>query len=110
MPTTFEVFAGKRASNYSTLPKIDVEILPGPRLCEDCPEPIRFESSAVRPPFGAWVHVSPTFDDHHRARPRLACTYCGSQDPAEVRFQQMPYSDETSCSRCGGVHGYAIGD
>lgn len=115
--TTLTVYADFKARNYSTRPNIDVPILTDSRLCSHvdretkarCDEPVRYDRSAGSYGMGKWVHTDPTTDDHYVA-PRTACVYCGTQDPAEVYFTHASWSDETRCTRCGGVDGYAIGD
>lgn len=104
MPTTLETFAGKQAGNYCTMPKLDVEILPATRHCQTCDAAIVFDGNAGL--FGQWTHL--TGDGAHTALPRLQCHYCHAE--TGVTFVQAPYSDETRCTRCGGVDGFGIGD
>ena len=131
MTTTFEVFADRRAGNYSTMPRLDVEVLPDVHLCRGCGQ----EIAPVRVPVDngqgytwteqAWVHAGDPqgFDvlpigsfprvrgtSDHYVSPATRCRYCHTTDPAEVTFVHAAYSDETRCSRCGGVDGCGIGD
>lgn len=131
MTTTLETFAGQRAGNYCTMPRLDVEILPDVLLCGHCGEEIvRMEVPldngrlytwtesvwvhAVDPeafevfPVGAYPRVKGTSD--HYVTPTLRCPYCHTNDPDEVTFVRAAYSDETRCTRCGGVNGFGIGD
>ena len=108
MATTFEKYAGQSARNYSSLPTIDVEILePDHSKCK-CGEPIHLDRSI--PYMTQWRHEDPALDQQHSATPPLECDYCGSQDPALVKFSQPAWHDEVSCKRCGGSTGWAIGD
>jgi len=105
--TTFETYAGQRAGNYSTLPRVDVEILPDEHHCQTCGNRVVYDPNAGT--FGGWVHVEcEQTDDGHRAVARLRCRYCHTEDG--VTFTHAAYSDETHCTRCGGVDGFAIGD
>lgn len=123
-------YAGTVRHNYCTLPTEDVEVLPEIRHCADCGDVVERVSrtrtvaaSGHRHEVSAWVHsgeevvvtdVYPYLheigDHDHHARVRSACRYCNTDDPAHVTFVQASYSDETRCTRCGGVHGFAIGD
>lgn len=106
MATTFETYAGQRAANYSTLPRVDVEILPDEHHCERCGERVAYDPKAGT--FGRWVHAEGDQAGGHRATARLRCSYCHTDDG--VTFTHQAYSDATSCTRCGGVTGFAIGD
>ena len=121
-------YAGTVRHNYCTLPTEDVEILPEIRHCADCGDVVERVSRTVaasghRHEVSAWIHsgaevvvtdVYPYLheigDHDHHARVRSACRYCNTDDPAHVQFVQASYSDETRCTRCGGVDGFAIGD
>jgi DNA-directed RNA polymerase subunit RPC12/RpoP len=107
MTTTLEKFAGAKRHNYCTLPTIDVEILDDPTRCATCDDTLYLVPD--RYGLSRWTH-SHGDNDQHYARALTRCTYCGTQDPAEVEFVQASYSDETRCTRCGGVNGYGIGD
>lgn len=108
--TTLKRYAGARRGNYCRLPTVDVPILSETRHCADpgCGDEVAWEPKAGSFGSGLWVHRH--HDRDHSARPRPACRYCHSDDPAEVTFAHQSYSDETSCTRCGGVDGYPIGD
>lgn len=127
--TTFEKFAGQRAGNYSSNPTVDVEILDGPTMCgaresdgSRCLRPIVRDHEAQPTYMAYWKHADvegpgPALNHHLRdgaayslIGPTTRCSYCGTQDPTEVTFHQRSWSDETECTRCGGVTGYAIGD
>ncbi|MDN5767914.1 MAG: hypothetical protein L0H78_19105 [Humibacillus sp.] len=131
MTTTSEKFTGQRQPNYCTLPKLDVEILPDVLICENCRREIVRVSVPVDNgrghgwgegiwvhaddpegyeifPIGTWPRVKGTSE--HYVAPATRCRYCHTSDPAEVTFVRAAYSDETRCSRCGGVHGFGIGD
>lgn len=104
---TLAKYAGKRAGNYCTLPKIDVEVLPVVRHCEECGVEVVYEMGQSY--MGKWVHVTEVAEEHY-VRPRLMCRYCNCEEPGVVEFKMMSWSDETHCQRCGGVDGRAIGD
>jgi len=106
--STAEAWAGKRAPNYSTLPRLDVPVLALPRSCATCGEPVELGAAASTYGIRPWVHVGAVAD--HYVTPKLVCKYCGSDDEFEVVARQHAYSDTTECSRCGGVEGYGIGD
>lgn len=109
MTTTFERFRSAKRANYSTLPTIDVEILPDVRECRTCGLPVRYQphprGSSYGP--GTWVHdiVGPEPEPHY-VSPKDRCSYC--HGPA--RYIQHAWHDAVECDRCGGVTGYAIGD
>lgn len=102
--TTLAKFAGTRRANYSTLPTVDVEILPDARICETCAQPVAWDKSAHT--FGGWVHADGSTE--HYVAPRTRCAYCHAQDG--VTYRQHAWYDAIECDRCGGVTGYAIGD
>lgn len=108
MTTTFAKYANTRRPNYCTLPTIDVEILPEIHHCAHCDAQVVYERGARL--FGDWVHVDITIDHAKQATatPKAACRYCNAEDG--VTFYHQAYSDETVCTRCGGVEGYPIGD
>ena len=110
MSTTFAKFAGKVAGNYCSMPRVDVEVLEGPRYCgkAECGKEVVYEKKDPKGYMGKWVHTDGSTE--HWVSPAVRCTYCGTQDPAEVTFVQASWSDETRCTRCGGVDGRAIGD
>lgn len=121
--TTKEKWAGKQAGNYSTLPKKDVAVLKdSKRFCTKCGDATEYQEKGY---MGEWVHSNgektcddaqvekytgekPKWNQYVSSNP--VCRYCGTGDPAHSTFKQQPYSDETSCSRCGGISGYGIGD
>lgn len=106
MATTFKKFNDNRPGNYCTYPKLDVEILPDVHNCETCGEMVEYVSAPNgRYPYGSWEHVSAT---DHTAQPKTRCRYCHNENG--VKFTQEAWYDRTSCPRCGGVTGYAIGD
>jgi ribosomal protein S27AE len=117
--TTKEKWAGKQAGNYSSLPTKDVPVLQNSeQFCINCGESVTIEkygfakhSNGEKPcnstkaqenkgsgTHSTFVQVNPT------------CHYCGTGDPAYYSFKFQSYSDESSCSRCGGVSGRATGD
>lgn len=121
MTTTFATYRqpGSYARNYCTLPTNDVEVIEDVvRHCDQCGEPVHFDRNAGH--FGTWVHDSEDVDwSAHRVptSARRICTYCHVEDGQtidgvtyRVTYHQMPYSDETRCTRCGGVDGFGIGD
>lgn len=121
--TTKEKWAGKQAGNYSTLPRKDVDVLKdSKRFCTRCGDATEYQQSGY---MGEWVHSngekncdSAQVEKHTGEKPQWnqyvqpnpVCHYCGTGDPAHSTFKQQSYSDGTSCSRCGGVSGYGIGD
>lgn len=110
--TTLQTYAGQRAGNYSSLPSIDVEVLPEVHHCETCGEAVVYNAGGYTLG-GGWEHVDTAKAweaKPHRPQARLGCGYCHTDDPTHVQFVQANWSDETRCSRCGGVTGYAIGD
>ena len=110
MTTTLEEYANARRGNYCTLPTIDVEILPNVKHCETCGREVAWVKTSFA---GMWAHVEDEQRDGeeaHIGRPRAFCVYCHNDEPGTVEFRQLSWSDEMSCSRCGGVDGRAIGD
>lgn len=138
MSTTFEVYADKKVRNYSTRPKLDVEILDDTRECgapfrqgtcdihiqynfnsgkwEHDPSEIECEGHEPEPgrdhEFGVEVFCDGSCrpETKHTPTPKLMCTYCHSQDPSEVKSVMHAWYDAVECSRCGGVEGWALGD
>ena len=130
MTTTFEKYKGTQRGNYCTLPTIDVEIIDSPRFCAGkdwippvgesapgnrgsygpvCNKPVHWDKdSKAMPGMGWWAHDDGSTG--HHISPYMRCVYCGNAEPGTVHYRQEPYSDETSCDRCGGVDGRAIGD
>src|SRR5690606_1704216 len=103
MATTFEVFEGAQRRNYSTLPTVDVEILPDIRHCEECGAEVRYVPDTL---IGSWQHADGSTD--HFVLPKVRCPYCNSEDDAV--YKQHAWYDAVECSRCGGVYGRAVGD
>lgn len=106
MATTFEAWpSSRRVPNYSSKPTVDVEILPDERRCETCGELVEYA-----PILGRWIHAgaAPDAVDKHRPQPRPRCPYCHATDT--MTYTAHAYYDASTCSRCGGVDGYAIGD
>jgi hypothetical protein len=104
--TTLVKFAGQRAGNYSTMPTIDVPILPDVHVCKTCTEPI-VRKPDPRDVFGGrWEHVRADAPEHW-VTTATRCRYCHSQD---AQYRQHAWYDAVECERCGGVAGYAIGD
>jgi len=103
--TTLAKFRGQRASNYSTMPTIDVPILPDIRLCQGCGKEVK------QVPDGSWfrwVHAdAPDGPSDHWVSNATRCRYCHSQD---AQYRQHAWYDAVECERCGGVDGFAIGD
>lgn len=109
MTTTFEKYQGTQRGNYCTLPTIDVEIIEPPGYCRNCSGVMVYDPKARL--FGAWVHeTEPEPGTCRYASVASRCGYCGTNEKGVVVFHQRAYSDETECSRCGGVSGYGIGD
>lgn len=107
MTTTLEKYESEARDNYCTLPTEDVEILPETRHCKDCGAVVAWQKDGY---WGRWVHADEAAADHGYVSARSWCIYCNEDDPALVQFSFQSYSDETSCKRCGGVNGRAIGD
>ena len=131
MPTTLEIFAGQRPRNYCKMPQRDVEILPKDPVCSDCRRAVvkvevSFDNGhGVTQTQSVWVHadtpdafeVRPSgavprvrSTGGHYISPAVTCTYCGTNDPADLTWVSAPWSEECHCARCGGVHGFGIGD
>lgn len=117
--TTKSKFAGAHRPNYSTLPTQDVPVLKdSQRFCTKCQEPMEHKAGP-NAYSGTWVHAA-TGDRACEAKQGVeakvygsvnsTCGYCGTGNPKHLTFKQEAYSDETSCSRCGGRAGRAIGD
>ena len=103
---TFEAFKGVPAGNYSSMPTIDVEILPpAGHRCVDCDAEIKFHM-----PTFSWSHLDEAAADHGRVSPGRVCHYCNNRNQDEVIFSFQSYSDQIECSRCGGITGRPIGD
>lgn len=94
-----------RAGNYSVLPTVDVEILPHEFRCVDCDALVEFHMANF-----SWAHVDQAAADHGRVTTGRACDYCNNRNQDEVVFSFQSYSDQISCSRCGGITGRPIGD
>lgn len=120
MPTTFERWNGTQRGNYCTLPTIDVEIIENPEAyCayqgygenrKETPCGRAIHDTKEGPSYSptSWKHVDG--NDDHRAATPSRCHYCGTNEFGVVVFKQQSWSDESECSRCGGVLGFAIGD
>ncbi|AXN53487.1 hypothetical protein HOT81_gp069 [Gordonia phage Fryberger] len=109
MSTTFEVYAGLgTAANYSSFPTKDVEILPDIHICERCGDQIVYNEDRKPGEIGkpSWLHVN-VIEEHYISN-KLRCHYCHAHEG--VVYKQQAWSDETHCDRCGGVHGFGIGD
>lgn len=126
---TLETFVGKQAANYSTLPTIDVEIIPEDERdfhCAICGGDLRADPRRGLP---RWLHVDePECEGHesldgahmgetvfcdgtcvrHHITPRATCAYCGADEA--TTFRQHAWHDAIECGRCGGITGWAIGD
>lgn len=105
MTTTLEAWpSSRRVPNYSTKPKLDVEILPDERRCESCGELVEYA-----PILGRWIHSDPEVEHtEFYVRPLPRCPYCHATDT--LTYTAHAYYDASTCSRCGGVDGFAIGD
>lgn len=126
MTTTFEKFPASWYQNYCSRPTKDVEIIDPAPLCDvapffkdrgkygeygpKCHKPIHWDPEAPSPIYGKGAHVHDDGSTEHRPRAVNRCYYCGNNEPGTVHYRQMSYSDETWCDRCGGRHGYPIGD
>lgn len=105
--TTLAHFAGQHARKYSTLPTIDVPIIPTAErrhYCAGCGGEIVDTADRSRNTYAVAKreHVDATTTEAHDwVRPRLTCIYCGSDE--STAFYQRSWSDETECSRCGGI-------
>ncbi|MFE7198480.1 hypothetical protein [Microbacterium oxydans] len=129
MTTTLERYKGQNARNYCALPTIDVEIIDDDsRTCSVCDgevqydvrrgqwahDPADFECEGHEPEpgrdheFGVEVFCDGSCNPEHRVQLRDRCTYCGGEGALETT--QHAWHDATTCARCGGVVGYAIGD
>lgn len=106
--TTMQKFTGQ-APNYSTYPKVDVEILDGPQHCDKCEAEVTYDPNG---PYGMgkWVHTDPDTADHGFVAPRTRCRYCHTEDRTEVAYRQHAWYDAVECERCGGVDGRPLGD
>lgn len=108
MVSVLEKVAGKRAGNYSTNPRIDVEVIENPaRYCQcgGVVVPDGVASNGIQ----NWKHVEEPAKPHLLDRAGM-CSFCGASEPGEVAYKQYSWYDAVECSRCGGVEGYAIGD
>lgn len=121
-------YAGTVRHNYCTLPTEDVVILPDTLRCRTCSgRLVRVEdvrtSNGHHQKVSAFIHetsetelndVYPYLHEvgrpAHLTEPSVRCPYCHTDDPGHVTFVRASYSDETRCTRCGGVSGFAIGD
>ncbi|AYD87312.1 hypothetical protein SEA_VALENTINIPUFF_8 [Microbacterium phage ValentiniPuff] len=111
MTTTLEKFAGKQAANYSTNPTIDVEILEveDNRPCSTCGLDTVYNSAVY-----SVVHVDAdgNYVDYavtrHTPTRESACSFCGAI--GTTTLSQHAWHDAVSCSRCGGIQGWSIGD
>lgn len=119
--STMDVWATKQAGNYCSRPNKDVPILENSeKFCTKCGRSVTYEKTRYR-----WLHDNGLEECDknemlaHTGKPapyagyaqsNPECRYCGTGDPSYSTFKQQSWSDETSCSRCGGVTGYAIGD
>lgn len=110
-----EKITPRNVGNYSSRPTKDVAVLKdSQRFCTKCDGALdaittgwstRYAHRAT----GESTCVTSTGGASF-ASPNAVCGYCGTGDPAHHSFRQQSYSDEASCSRCGGVQGRAIGD
>jgi hypothetical protein len=112
MTTTFEKFKGTKRGNYCTLPTIDVEIIDPAPYCRYCDGEMVYNPTGDPFGHGRYEHKAEPEPGTCKFGGQVAsrCTYCGTNEKGVVTFSHESWSDETSCSRCGGVHGYAIGD
>jgi hypothetical protein len=104
--TTLTKFQGIRAGNYSTMPTIDVPILPDVHVCNTCAEPIVRVLDPKSVFGGRWEHVRADAPEHW-VTTATRCRYCNSHD---AKYLQHAWYDAVECDRCGGVSGNAIGD
>lgn len=110
---TLEKWKGKQAGNYSSLPKKDVHVLKdAKKFCTKCNEDLVLDENKANQGLylhadngSQWCSNGKTFYSVNGS-----CKYCGTGDPSYLEFKQMSWSDESHCSRCGGVSGYGIGD
>lgn len=110
MTTTFEKFKDARPGNYCTLPTIDVEIVSPPAYCTKCNGTMVWDPKANHGSGGLVHETAPDPDVCRWASAATRCQYCGTNERGVAVFHQRAWSDEIHCSRCGGVHGYGIGD
>lgn len=104
---TTEDLMKKPARNYSSAPTKNVPILEnGEQICTRCGSPATYEEAKAPGQIGRYVDEN--CDEYIRTAGK--CKYCGTTNPKHLSFKQQSYSDETHCSRCGGVDGYGIGD
>jgi hypothetical protein len=109
MTTTFAVFAGKRAPNYSTNPTQDVLVLTkddAPDVCATCDA--RVVLQAAQGGLGRWVHANPAVPNHTFMQAKSRCRFCYAV--GTVTNTQHAWHNAADCSRCGGCDGYGIGD
>lgn len=109
--STLEKWKHRQVRNYSSRPTKDVPILKdAQKYCTKCNEGLELGKDE----FGYNRYVHSTENGYCKDRsipsPSITCRYCGTSDSQMVSFSQKNWSDETSCKRCGGVDGYAIGD
>lgn len=116
--TTFAKWKGTQRGNYCTLPSIDVPIVKLPSLCAyrgygetrsdtPCGKELVWDKAGS---YGMGKHVHADGSTDHSAQSHGVCRYCGANGFDEISHHQRAYSDETECSRCGGINGYGIGD
>ncbi|WP_461636218.1 hypothetical protein [Glutamicibacter soli] len=103
MATTAQVF-NIPARGYSHNPTQDVEILPDLHECQTCHSEITFNPDA--PYSEAWTHATAP-DTEHQPTIATRCIYCHSH---HVTIELHAYHDAITCTRCGGIHGIALGD
>jgi len=100
------IFDKRRAASYSSNPTKRVSVLEkGKQICKKCNGEMIYDKSSGT--FGSWRHVD---GGDCNGSTSGVCSYCGTTDPKHLSFKMQNYSDESHCSRCGGVRGYAIGD
>lgn len=129
MTTTFETYPVGWYQNYCSRPTKDVEIIESQPICDGadfippvgesspgnrgsygpkCHKPIERKPDAKSWDFNPWQHVDGS--DSHHVRNAITCRFCGNNEPGTVHYKQESWSDQTTCDRCGGSNGYAIGD
>lgn len=117
MATTFEQYPPGWYQNYCQRPTQDVPVQPDVHVCANCDDDLTY---ARKPDgyLGEWRHTDPA-STCERPASLKRCIYCRAHngytydnepDEVVITSTQEAWYDRTHCTRCGGVHGYGIGD